>query len=117
MLSTCLQEALLLETEIDTKDLKKFLDEKEKVFLLDVRTHEENNICQIVDSVNVPLTNLSQNLDKIPKDFLVVTICHHGIRSLKAAMILKQNGYDNVLSLEGGIHAWALHIEPTMSKY
>ncbi len=43
--------------------------------------------------------------------------CKSGMRSLKAAQFLRQQGFRRVLNLKGGILAWAMGIDPTMTKY
>ena len=46
-----------------------------------------------------------------------MTVCHHGMRSLKARQILKAAGYARVRSLAGGIDRWAVEVEPGMGRY
>ena len=48
---------------------------------------------------------------------MVVTVCHHGVRSISAAHVLEAAGHPNVLSLAGGIDAWAQRIDPTYARY
>ena len=43
--------------------------------------------------------------------------CRSGARSQKAAVILKNAGFEKVENLAGGILAWADRIDPTMAKY
>ena len=52
-----------------------------------------------------------------PKDTPIVTYCHHGIRSLEAASYLIGHGFTNVLSLAGGIDAWAKEIDTSLRRY
>ncbi len=103
--------------QLNPQELKTLMDSGEKILLLDVRESDEYNFCKIFGSFNFPLTTLLQNLDKIDSNMPIVTICHHGIRSMKALMILKENGFENIASLRGGVEAWALAIDPTMKRY
>ena len=48
---------------------------------------------------------------------MVVTYCHHGVRSLTAAGILERNGYEQVYSLAGGIDAWSREIDANVPRY
>jgi rhodanese-related sulfurtransferase len=44
-------------------------------------------------------------------------VCHRGNRSLKARDILRGAGFGHVRSLRGGVDAWAVEIDPGMSRY
>lgn len=103
--------------QLSPGDLSELLESDHSVFLLDVREEEEFDFCKIIGSVNIPLINLVQNLQKIDQDKLVVTICHHGHRSLKAAMTLKDLGFCDVRNLKGGIDAWSTNIDPEVKRY
>src|SRR5688572_10182596 len=85
--------------------------------LLDVREPHEFELCRIQGSVNIPLDEISQRLDELDEDRETVVICHHGRRSLQAALFLEQNGFSSVFNLTGGIEAWANDIEPNMPRY
>ena len=87
------------------------------LLLLDVREPFEFEICRIQDSLNIPLGEITRRRDELDEDRSTVVICHHGMRSLQAAMWLEQNGFSNVFNLAGGIEAWANDIEPDMPRY
>ena len=53
----------------------------------------------------------------MPQHALVVTICHHGVRSLRAAGWLRSTGVQNVVSLAGGIDAWSREVDPKVPRY
>ena len=57
-------------------------------------------------AVNIPLQVIPYQLDKIKKDKKVVIYCQHGVRSLHAIGYLKEQGYNNLLNLTGGIVNW-----------
>ncbi|MBM3355502.1 MAG: sulfurtransferase, partial [Betaproteobacteria bacterium] len=46
-----------------------------------------------------------------------VMICHHGGRSLQAAMFLERQGFACVFNLTGGIAAWSRSVDPSMPQY
>jgi adenylyltransferase/sulfurtransferase len=52
-----------------------------------------------------------------PPGALVVTYCHHGVRSLNAAAILLRAGHARVASLAGGIDRWSIEIDPSVPRY
>jgi len=91
----------------------------ESIYLVDVRQQWEHDLVRLPDDVLVPLDQLADRADEItPADgALVVTYCHHGIRSLNAAAILQQLGHSNVASLAGGIDAWSQLIDPSVARY
>jgi glyoxylase-like metal-dependent hydrolase (beta-lactamase superfamily II)/rhodanese-related sulfurtransferase len=100
--------------EIEPEDLKKKIDNDENIFLLDVRTPQEYDAWRIsydkhVNPKLIPVDRLFVNdpnlLKEIPKDKEIVTVCAHGNRSLMAANILNQLGY-NVKSVKGGMAGW-----------
>jgi glyoxylase-like metal-dependent hydrolase (beta-lactamase superfamily II)/rhodanese-related sulfurtransferase len=95
------------ETIVSNEELWKSLENKEDVFLLDVREPMEFAEFKIPGAVNVPLSELftENSADKIPKDKKIVTICSHGNRSMVATFALAQKGLEST-SLEGGMSRW-----------
>lgn len=102
---------------INPLQLKELLATNSPPIILDVRERHELKICSLSPCVHIPLGNLSQGWHDLPKDRLIVTLCHHGYRSLQAAQFLKAQGFQHVLNLEGGIHAWAKLVDPEMAVY
>ena len=90
---------------IEPEELKRKMKNNENIFLLDVRTPEEFEEYRIAGSINIPINDLEERIDEIPKDKEIITICEHGNRSLRAAYVLNKNGY-KALSLTGGMEAW-----------
>jgi rhodanese-related sulfurtransferase len=91
----------------------------EAIYLVDVRQPWEHELVRLPDDVLVPLAELAEHADEItpPDGALVVTYCHHGIRSLNAAAMLERIGYTRVASLAGGIDAWSQLIDPSLPRY
>lgn len=86
-------------------------------FLLDVREEWEWDLARIEGAVLIPMREIPDRLDKLPQDRPIVTICHHGVRSLHVARYLAQTGYQEVMSLKGGVEAWASLVDPTVPHY
>ncbi len=107
----------LTKDEIKPEDLKQRLDKKTDMLLLDVRNPDEYAICKIGDPKLIPLYELSQRFDELPKDQSIVVYCHHGVRSIRAAQILLKKDFADVKSLYGGIHGWSEKIDPDMPRY
>jgi adenylyltransferase/sulfurtransferase len=103
--------------EITVEELKARLDSGDKVFILDVRNPEEFQIGRIPGSVLLPLPQLAQRFGELPRDREMVVHCKSGARSAKAIQFLRQQGFDRLVNLEGGILAWADRIDPTVPRY
>lgn len=103
--------------EITVTDLKARLDRGEKVFILDVRNPPEYDISKIPGSVLIPLPELPQRVAELNKNQEMVVHCKSGMRSAKAIQFLRQQGFNKLINLKGGILAWADQIDPAMAKY
>lgn len=99
--------------------LKEWLDQGKKVYLLDVRHPAEHQFAALENSVLIPLHDLPSALDEVQPEagVPVVVYCHHGIRSLSGAAILENAGFPPVYSLEGGLDAWSVKIDPSIPRY
>ena len=73
---------------------------------VDVRTQEEWNQGHIAKSVLIPLDELPNRLDELPRDRDIVVVCHTGVRSKEGATILHNAGFKRVSCLSGGIQGW-----------
>lgn len=89
--------------------------DKSSRLLLDVRTVEEYTSAHIPSSVNIPLSEIETKLVRLSefKDAPVVVYCRSGKRASKAIAILEENGFTNVLHLEGDMNAWQAAQRPT----
>ena len=105
--------------QISVRQLHEMQARGEPIYLLDVRQPWEHDLARLPDDILVPLDQLADRADEItpPPGALVVTYCHHGIRSLNAAAILQRLGYANVASLAGGIDAWSQLVDPSVARY
>jgi rhodanese-related sulfurtransferase len=88
-----------------------------KIKLLDVRSAEEYAIANIPGSVLVDQSTAQEIMQAWAKDTAIVTMCHHGMRSLDAAAYLRGHGFANARSMSGGIDAWALEIDSSIPRY
>lgn len=102
---------------MSVEDLKRELDAGNAPFILDVREDWEYQLCHLEGSTSMPLGTVTEKYSSVPRDKPVVVMCHHGGRSARAVGFLQSQGYDNVANLTGGIHAWALRIDPSMKVY
>ena len=99
-----------IDPRITPNDLKQALDQGKlnigEIFLLDIREPEEFKDWNIEGSENIPLGQVPESLDRIPKDKEIVTICPAGNRSGMATLMLQRLGY-NVKTMEDGLTAWS----------
>ena len=85
--------------------------------LIDVREPHEFEICNLNGEL-IPMNEVPEHLDKIPKDVPVIVHCRSGARSGRIIQFLEQeHGYTNLFNLKGGILAWANEIDTSMAKY
>jgi rhodanese-related sulfurtransferase len=82
------------------------IKDREDVFLLDVREQWEYDEGHIPGITLLPMGEVSARLDEIPTDKEVIVTCRSGNRSGQITDYLRQNGFDNVHNMEGGILAW-----------
>ena len=104
--------------QISVEALKRKLDAKEDIFVLDVREPHEYPIANLGAPL-IPVGSLEGRVSELAsvKDKEIIVHCRSGARSQKAAVILKNAGFTNVSNLTGGILAWAEKIDPSMPKY
>ena len=104
--------------QITVETLKKKMDAKEDIFVLDVREPHEVPIASIGATL-IPVGELEKRVGELAayKNSEVIVHCRSGARSQKAALVLKQAGFTNVSNLAGGILAWSDKIDPSMPKY
>jgi adenylyltransferase/sulfurtransferase len=103
--------------ELTPAELRDALAQGGKIVLVDVREPWEFDVCHLPQSLLVPLSELPERLTEFDPGAKLVTICHHGSRSLQAARFLKANGIADVRSLRGGVEAWADDVDPDMARY
>ena len=93
---------------ISPKSLKLALDNNEDLVLLDARNNYESKIGKFKNAITPNIKTFKDfkkiipNLSKF-KDKKVVMYCTGGVRCEKASALLKENGFSNVMQIEGGI--------------
>jgi rhodanese-related sulfurtransferase len=87
------------------------------VKLIDVRTPHEYAIAHIEGCPLVDQTLAKEIVDTWPKDTPIITVCHHGVRSLDAAVYLRQQGFAKARSMRGGIDVWSQMIDASIPRY
>ncbi len=104
--------------QITVKEVRERIARGEKFLLVDVREPWEYDLCKIPGATLIPLGTIPANLNTLlDVDEDVVCYCHHGMRSLDAAVWLRQQGVENAKSMAGGIERWAVEIDPSVPRY
>jgi rhodanese-related sulfurtransferase len=107
-----------MEYEISVADVKSMRDAGEEIIVLDVREPWELDVACISGSKHIPMGDIparfNQELD--PDDHIVV-VCHHGVRSMNVTAWLRQQGFEKVQSLRGGIDRWSREIDSSVPLY
>ena len=97
--------ALDLAPEVDVHTVAQVKD-RDDVYLLDVREQWEYDEGHIPGVTLLPLGEVPTRMSEIPTDKEVIVTCRSGNRSGQAVDFLRQNGFDNVHNMQGGIVAW-----------
>ncbi len=107
-----------MDLQLQPEALQARLVAGEKMVLLDVRETHEIAIAALPDIVHIPLGQLvTRAARELDPDARIVCICHHGIRSMQAAMFLLSRDLEQVENLVGGMDAWSQRIDPSMPRY
>ena len=77
-----------------------------ETYLLDVREDDEWSAGHIPGAVHIPMSGLLARVAEVPKDRDVVVVCKVGGRSAQVTAYLRQQGWDNVRNLHGGVVEW-----------
>ena len=107
-----------MEYEITPEEVKAKRDAGESFTLLDVREPWEFETARIDGAALIPMGDIParahQELD--PEDHLVV-LCHHGVRSMNVTVWLRQQGFERVQSMRGGLDAWSKRVDGRVPTY
>ena len=85
--------------------------------LLDVREPWEIRIASVDDCVRIPMREMPARLDELDFQTPIAVLCHGGVRSASVAAWLAANGAQTVANIAGGIDAWSVTVDPTISRY
>jgi len=102
--------------EIQPEELKRRLDAREDIFVLDVREPHEYQIVNLKGRL-IPLGDLPTRIHELDSSREIVVHCKSGMRSAKAVDFLRKSGFKRASNLTGGILAWADRIDRSLPKY
>ena len=89
------------------------------LLLLDCRTPEEHATAKIAGALLLPMQELPERIAELSawKEQPIIVHCHHGMRSLRVAKWLREQGFSLAQSMQGGIDAWSTDVDPTVLRY
>ena len=90
-------------TSISQAEFKALVANEVPHLLLDVRSEQEFNLSNIPNAFLIPLDELDGRINELPKNEEIVVYCKSGLRSERAARLLRDFGFERVRSLDGGI--------------
>jgi rhodanese-related sulfurtransferase len=105
--------------EISCQDVKSKLDSAEGLLLLDCREQDEWDHVHIQGATLLPMSGIQDRAGELEshRSSQVIVYCHHGGRSLQVARWMQQQGFEDVLSMAGGIDVWAQEIDSSLVRY
>lgn len=106
-----------MNKEISASEAAKLRATDPQVTLLDVREHSELAICRIEGALHIPMGEIPARVESLPQDRPLIVFCHHGMRSANVQRYLEAKGFENLMNLAGGIHAWSMEVDPEMARY
>jgi rhodanese-related sulfurtransferase len=107
----------MLDYEISPADAAALLREN-KTRLIDVREPWEYSTTHIEPSTLMPTGDIpARALQELDPDEHITGLCHHGQRSLNVTAWLRNQGFEKVQSLRGGIDGWSAEIDSSVPRY
>jgi rhodanese-related sulfurtransferase len=102
--------------DVTVEELAGLLEKGEDFVLLDVREPTEYEVVKIGGTL-MPLATLPQHLDEIDRNARIVAYCRSGHRSANAVALLRESGFGDAWSLNGGLMSWIDRIDPSLQRY
>lgn len=107
-----------MDYEISTEEVKQKIDAGEVFTFLDVREPWEIQTAKIEGAKLMPMGDVpSRAHQELDPEAYVVVMCHHGVRSMNVTVWLRQQGFENVQSMRGGIDAWSRSVDESIPRY
>jgi len=108
LLSPLLSTAQESVNPVSAQELARQLSSKTAPLILDVRTEDEFTEAHIPGAINIPHDQLAERIGEIniDKDQAIVVHCRSGRRADLAAIVLNENGFTQILTLQGHFLQW-----------
>lgn len=92
---------------LSNEDLLRALGAPEPPLVVDVRAASEHQAGHLPDARNLPLPQLRARAEELPRDRPLVLTCQSGYRSMIAASLLRELGFERISDHRGGFAAWS----------
>ena len=103
---------------IEPEELKRRMDEGEKITIVDVREPHERAIAKFPEAIVIPIGQLERRQKELDSTIDTIFVCKEGKRSILAVNTLREAGYKGPLyNLKGGTNAWAAKVDKDFPKY
>lgn len=103
--------------DITPRQLDALLKGGAAISIIDVREPYEWSVARIPAARLVPLNSLPGAVHSLDREGDIVVYCHHGMRSAAAMDWLRDQGFERVRNLVGGIDRWSLEVDPSVRRY
>lgn len=103
--------------EVSPQELQELWVNNPTLIVLDVREKAELLLSSIQGTSHIPMNELPLKGPLLNPKSHIITLCHHGYRSLHAALYFRELGFTKVQSLKGGIDAWSRLIDSSVPLY
>ncbi len=104
--------------EVTVQEMKRALDDPQSgIQVIDVREEDEWRIAKVEGTTLLPLSQLAERYTELDPNQSYYLHCKAGVRSLKALDFLRQQGFGELKSVQGGISAWSGQIDPSVPAY
>ena len=107
----------MVDYEISAADAAVLLRGK-KARLIDVREPWEVATAHIDGALTMPMGEVPARAhQELDPDERLVVFCHAGVRSMNVTVWLRNQGFEQVQSMRGGIDAWSVEVDPSVQRY
>lgn len=106
-----------MDFEISVGQVNALKKRGETFTLLDVREPWEVERASLEGSKLIPMGEVPARVQELDPDEHIIVVCHHGMRSLSVTNWLRQQGFEKVQSMRGGIDGWARTVDPKVPIY
>lgn len=118
LLPECLRLSSMLPYEISVEEVAERRKRGDAFVLLDVREPWEIATASIDGTLNIPMGELPARANnELDPDGEIVVMCHAGMRSLNVTAWLRNQGFERVQSMAGGIDRWTRVVDPSVPLY